>query len=49
MTFDRDTRFCMAVCEADGDCRDGYTCRNDNNFEGEPFGYCYVPSEAPTE
>lgn len=49
VTFDRDTRFCMAVCEADGDCRDGYTCRNDNNFEGEPFGYCYVPSEAPTE
>ncbi len=47
--FDRDTSFCMAFCEADADCREGYTCRMDNNFEGEPFGYCYVPQTNPSE
>jgi hypothetical protein len=46
--FDRDIRFCMAVCEADADCREGYACRTDNNFAGGPIGYCYVPqTQAP--
>lgn len=43
--FDRDTTFCMATCESDADCREGLTCRKDNNFEGEPFGYCYQAEE----
>lgn len=33
--FDADTSYCMASCEADGDCRDGYVCVDD--FGQHPF------------
>ena len=45
--FDRDTSFCMAVCERDDECRDDHVCRMDNNFEDEPIGYCFVPQATP--
>lgn len=41
--FDPDTSYCMAPCEANGDCRDGYTCVEGfgvhafcNDARGEP-------------
>ena len=41
--FDRETSFCMAYCQADSDCRDGYMCRDDIG----PTGFCYVPESQP--
>lgn len=46
--FDQNTRFCMAICEDASECRNGHDCRQDNNFEGEPFGYCYEPAAEPS-
>lgn len=47
--FDRQTRFCMELCEGDDDCREDHVCRQDFNFEGEPVGYCFVPERTPDE
>ena len=35
VTFDLDNSFCMMPCEADVDCREGYTCVT--NFGPHPF------------
>lgn len=31
-----ETRFCMAKCEENGDCRGGYECRSTGTFGAEP-------------
>jgi hypothetical protein len=36
--FEDRTTYCMLRCEADGDCRDGYTCRDDVG----PAKFCYI-------
>jgi len=43
IVFDPDTSYCMAPCESNGDCRDGYACVEDfgphpfcNDARGEP-------------
>lgn len=36
--FDEVNAYCLKVCEADSDCRDGYACRKDQGDQG----YCYV-------
>ncbi|MFW5968862.1 MAG: hypothetical protein ACOCV2_15155 [Persicimonas sp.] len=45
--FDRDTRYCMQICEDDSECREGHACRRDQNLEDEAFGYCYHPADDP--
>jgi hypothetical protein len=47
--FDRNTRYCMAICETDDECRAEFACRKDFNLEGSSVGYCYIPAEAPDE
>jgi len=44
--FDRNTRYCMALCESDDECRAGFSCRRDYNLQDSPVGYCYVPAES---
>ncbi len=44
VVFDRDTRYCMAPCESAGNCRQGFACRKDYNYEGNSVGYCYEPA-----
>ena len=35
--FENEQTFCMALCTAEDDCRDGYECVED---EGAPVAYC---------
>jgi len=35
--FENDQTFCMALCSAQDDCRDGYDCVED---DGAPVAYC---------
>ena len=36
--FENDLSYCMARCETNEDCREGYTCRTDIG----PVKFCYV-------
>ena len=35
VTFENDDQFCMATCQSDNDCREGYRC--DQELASEPF------------
>ncbi len=37
--FENDQPYCMLRCDSDGDCRDGYKCRNDVGS----IKFCYIP------
>jgi hypothetical protein len=37
--FEGAQTWCVLRCEADDDCRDGYTCRDDLG----PTSFCYIP------
>lgn len=44
--FSADVSYCMARCESDGDCRDGYRCVEDFG----PHGFCNDErGESPSE
>lgn len=47
VVFDRNTRFCMMLCNSNDDCRSGLVCRRDYNFANTSVGYCYAPAGAP--
>ena len=42
VVFDRYNAFCMAECERDSDCRDGYVCRRDVG----DAAFCYTATES---